>query len=91
MIQNTNGRNENWSNLIIINSLNIYITMWGRIDDSNSLISNLYISIPVNQLLKMCVVVGVHVDNLHVKPMIQFTINSELFHPWCRIWIGVRE
>ena len=39
----------------------------------------------------MCAVTGGHGDKCSVNLMIQFSINSDLFHTLCIIWIGVRE
>ena len=65
--------------------------VWGRIYDTNILTSDPYISNPVNQLLEMCAVTGGHVDKCSVNLTIQFSINSDLFHTLCIIWVGVRE
>ena len=89
--QSTKGRNGNWRNPVIINSLNVDMTVWRRIDASNILTSNTSIINPVNQWLEMCEVVGLHVDKWSVNLTMQFSINSEIFHTLCRIWIGVRE
>ena len=40
MIQTTNGNNDKWSNIIIINALNADIPVWGLIDNSNILSRN---------------------------------------------------
>ena len=91
MIQITNSRNFNWSNLTIIYASNVYMPLWGNIDDSDILTIDPSISTPVNQLLIMCAIVSIRVDKCSGNLKIQFSINGEIFHPVCRIWIGVRE
>ena len=91
MIQSTKASNENWHNVIIMNSFNFYMPMWVLIDYSNILIINPSISTLVNQLLKMCAAMGVHIYKCGVNMTIYIPTNSDLFHPLCRIWIGVRE
>ena len=83
MSQTTNIRNGNWSNLMIINSSNVGMPVWGRIDNSSIITIDPYIRNPVNQWLAMCEVVGGNIDKCSVNPTIQFSINIDLFYPLC--------
>ena len=90
MIQNTNGSNVDWINLMIINSLYFDMPVWGYIYESNILTSDPPISTSANQWFTMRAVVGWHVNKFSVNLMLQFSINSEILHTLCRIWIWVR-
>ena len=87
MVQSTYGNHLNLINSMNIDASDVYISVWGRIDDSNIRTVNSPIIPAVNQRLTMCAVVGGHVDELGVTLMIQFPINSDTFCLLCRIWV----
>ena len=89
-IQSTNCRNGEWINIVIISYYNVDMLVWVCMKDSDIPTSYPYISTPVNQLLTMCAVVGKHIYKFIVNPTIQFSTNSNLIHPLCIIWVGVR-
>ena len=91
MVQITNGRNGNQSNLMIIYPSNFDMPVWGCIDDEIILTSDTSISTPEDKWLKICEVVVGFLDKRGVNLTINFSINSDLFHTLCRGWIGDRN
>ena len=79
MIKSTNARNGNWINLMIINSSNVYMTLYICIDDSNIFTRDSSISNAVNQWLTMCAAVGGNVDKYGVNLTIQYSIKVRSF------------